>query len=100
MAERSSKIVGAMLPVLAAITGWLILARPSKSPTERAYRLCGECGLTVPEVDWLIDANKNSTLTREQSLELFHATFEDRRDMELCEPCAEAVVDAATEREP
>ncbi len=49
--------------------------------------------MTGDEVDWLIDANKNSTLTREQSLELFYATFEDPRGAELCEPCAEAVLD-------
>ena len=80
----------------------LLLATPHRpgsvtchdTPPDTAYRLCGECGLTGDEVDWLIDANKNSTLTREQSLELFHAPFEDRRDLELCGPCAEAVLDA------
>ncbi len=84
-----------MLPVLFAVSGWLILAKSWESPTEWAYLLCGECGLTSDEVDWLIDANRNSTLTREQSLELCYGTFEDRRDAELCEPCAEAVLDAA-----
>ena len=84
-----------MLPVMVAVTGWLILARPWESPTERAYRLFGKCGLAGEEVDWLIDANKSSTLTREQSLELFDATFEDGRDADLCEPCAEGVLDAA-----
>ena len=83
-----------MLPVLFAVSGWLILARPWESPTEWAYRLCIECGLTSDEVDWLIDAHRNSTLSREQSLELFYATFEDRADAELCEPCTQAVLDA------
>ncbi len=83
-----------------AVSGWLILARPEEPTTEWAYRLCGECGLTSDDVDWLINANRNSTLSREQSLELFYATFEDRRDAELCEPCTEAVLDAAAEREP
>ncbi len=55
-----------MLPVLFAVAGWLILARPCESPVERAYRQCSECGLTDNEVDWLIDANRHSTLTREQ----------------------------------
>ena len=95
MVKRSTKTVAAMLPIMAAIAGWLVLARPCVSPTERAYLLCGKCGLTGDEVDWLIDANQNSTLTREQSLELFYATFEYRRDAELCEPCAEAVLNAA-----
>ena len=62
--------------------------------------MCGECGLTTDEVDWLIDANRNSTLSREQSLELFYATFERRDDAVRCEPCAEAVLDVAKEREP
>ena len=78
-----------------AVSGWLILARPWESLTELAYRLCGECGLTTDEVDWLIDANRHSTLSRGHSLELFYATFENRRDAELCEPCTEAVLDAA-----
>ncbi len=57
--------------------------------------MCGEYGLEPGEVDWLIDANRHSTLTREQSLELFYATFEDRRDAELCPPCVEVVLTAA-----
>ena len=52
-----------MLPVLFAVSGWLILGRPWESPTEWAYRLCGECGLTSDEVDRLIDVNRHSTLT-------------------------------------
>ncbi len=32
--------------------------------------------------------------THEQSLELFYVAFEDRGDLEPCEPCAEAVLDA------
>ncbi len=98
MARRSTKTIAAMLPVMAAIAGWLILARPWESPTERVYRVCDACGLVAHEVDWLIDANKNSTLTREQSLELFYVTLEDRRDLEPCKPCAEAVLDAAEQQ--
>lgn len=97
MGRRSTKTVGAMLTVVAAVAGWLILARPWKWQPERTYRLCGECGLTVDEVDWLIDANKNSTLTREQSLELLYSMFDNRADAELCEDCALAVLDAADE---
>ena len=47
-----------------------------------------------PATEAVTDANRNCTLTHEQSLELFYATFEDWRDGELCEPCAEAVLDA------
>ncbi len=38
-----------MLPILAAIAGWLILTRPWETPTERAYRVCGECGSSTIE---------------------------------------------------
>ena len=40
---------------------------------------------------------RHSTLTREENLELFYGTFEDQANAILCEPCAEAVLDAAGE---
>jgi len=95
MARRSTKAVVGMLSVLFAVAGWLILARPWESPTEWAYRLCGECGLDADEINQLIDDAAHDTLDRDKLLRLFRETFEDRTDAELCEPCAHAVLDAA-----
>jgi hypothetical protein len=69
--------------------------RPWESPATRAHRLCSECGLGVDEIDLLVDTMRHSTLTKEQNLELFYATFDDRSQANLCESCAEAVLDAA-----
>jgi hypothetical protein len=52
--------------------------------------------LATVEVDSLIDDARDSGLDREGMLELFYTTFENRADAELCEPCFEAVLDAAT----
>ncbi len=46
-------------------------------------------------MDDLINTNKHSTLTREQSLALFRDQFDDEADAKFCEPCTEAVLDAA-----
>ena len=62
---------------------------------DAVHRICGECGLDVAEIDQLIDDAKGSTLTREESLELYRDTFERREDAEWCIDCAEAVLDAA-----
>ena len=70
-------------------------ARPQETPTDVAYRICGACGLDAAEVDKLIDDARRSTLSREENLQLFRATFEMREDAELCVGCAEAVLDAA-----
>ena len=69
--------------------------RPWESATTRAYRLCGKCGLGTEEINRLIDDLRHSTLGIEQNLELFYATFEDRSQADLCEPCAEVLLDAA-----
>ena len=68
-----------------------------KSPIDRAYRLCSECGLDRAQLDQLIDDVAHSTLDRQQQRELFYSTFgEGDPDPELCRPCAEAVLDAAS----
>ncbi len=62
MAKRSTKTVGAMLPILAAVTGWLIIARPWENLIARAHPLCGACGLDETENAWLIDGARHTTL--------------------------------------
>ncbi len=63
-------------------------------------RLCSECRLDDAETDRLIDTTQHATLTREDLLALFYDTFEKLADAEHCEPCAEAVLDAADEDGP
>jgi hypothetical protein len=52
--------------------------------------------LTDVEIDELIDTRRHSTLSREESIELFFSTFtEDEPGPEDCLPCVDAVLDAA-----
>ncbi len=95
MDKRSAKTVAGMLPIRAAIAGWLILTRPWETPTERAYRVCGECGLSTTEVALLIGVMRESPKTRAELLEDFRVRFDHPDDLTWCEPCAEAVLDAA-----
>ena len=95
MTKRSTKTVGAMLPIMAAIAGWLILARPWETLTERAYRVCSECGLSTTEIAWLIGVMHEHPKTREELRGDFRVFFDDPDDLAWCEPCAEAVLDAA-----
>ena len=81
--------------LLVAFAIWLLVARPWESATERAHRLCAECGLSTDETDQLIDGVRHSTLTRDESQQLFYDTFEHRADAKLGEPCPIAVLDAA-----
>ena len=98
-AKRIKLGIAVALVVLAIPAGrWLRHARPWESAKARAHRLCGECGLTPEEIDGLIDEFSHPTLSREQAMELFNGTFdEDDPPAELCEPCANAVLDAADE---
>ncbi len=74
---------------------WIVYAHPFESPRGTALRLCGECGLGVDEIDWLIDTMRHSTLTRAENLALFRAQYERPADADSCEDCAVAVIDAA-----
>ena len=96
MANRL-KLIAAVVLVVIAIPGgrWVRHTRPWESPTERAHRLCRECGLDDDEIDRLIAEKRIAGQTREQELDLFYATFESGAIAELCEPCVEAVLDAA-----
>ncbi len=95
MVRRSTKGIVGMLPVIFAISGCMFLARPWESPVDRAYRLCGECGLPSSEADGLIGIMRENPKTRVEKLEEFRKLFDDPLDLEYCEPCAEAVLDAA-----
>ena len=95
MAKRSTKGYVGMLAVVFAVSGWLFLARPWESLVDRAYRLCGECGLPSTEVDWMIGVMRENPKTRAEKLEEFHILFDNVLRPEYCEPCAEAVLDAA-----
>ncbi len=95
---RRFKLAAAVVLVVLAIPAgrWMRHARPWESAKARAHRLCGECGLEADEIDGLIDESSHPTLTREQAMELFYDTFDnDDPDPRSCEPCAEAVLDAA-----
>ena len=89
-----------MFAVPLAVVGW-IYTRPWESVVERAPRLCEGCGLGVGEVDELIETMR-AAARHKRGDELFGAwadTYEDAgprlQAMDLCRPCAEAVVDAA-----
>ena len=87
--------LGAVMFVLAGVGAWIAKARPWESPTERAYRECRACDIGVADVNRGIDDNMHSTLTREESVELYLRTFEDRTEAEPCRSCGDAVLDAA-----
>ena len=96
MIKVSGKLVASIVLVLIALpVGRWVTSRPLEASIERAYQLCGECGLAPDEVGRLITGLKGTTLTREQAAELYRDTFEKPEDAELCLPCAEAVAEAA-----
>ncbi len=74
---------------------WVVLASPVESPRDGAHRLCGECGLSVADVDGLIEASRHTTLTRAENLARFRAQYERPADADFCEDCAVAVLGAA-----
>ena len=81
MAKRSTNGVVGMLAVMFAASGWLFLARPWESPIDRAYRLCGECGLPSSEVDGLLGIMRENPTTRADKLEEFRKLFDDPLDL-------------------
>ncbi len=97
MARRSTKIVACLFLLTFGVGVWIVLTRPFESPRGKALRLCGDCGLDVAEIDWLIDTMRHSTLTRAENLALFRAQFEREADVDFCQDCAVAVMDAAEE---
>ena len=94
MDRRSLKAVACLFLLTFGVGVWLVLARPFESPRDRAHRLCGECGLDVDEIDWLIDSSRHTALTRAENLVLFRAQYERPADTDSCQDCAVAVMDA------
>ena len=73
-----------------------VMAAFRPTPTQQAYAECRLCGLTIAEIDKLIDTIRQRALTREEELRLFDSTFtEDEHGPEGCMPCVEAILDAA-----
>ncbi len=96
MSRRRIKLFAVLaLVIIAWPAGRWVKSRPWESPIKRAYRVCGDCGLAPDEIGNLIVGLSGTTVTREQALALYRATFEEPEDAELCLPCAEAVVEAA-----
>lgn len=95
MPRRRRKRIAVVLPVFAAGVAWLVIFNGGETTTECARLLCGECGLEPAEIDRLIDGARHATLNRKGMLKLFREQFGNRKDAELCEPCAEAVLAAA-----
>ena len=85
------------LVILVVIIAVSIAAeRSSETPTDRAYRLCGDYGLNRAQVDQLIDDMAHLPLDRDGLIELFEGPFELEDDhRERCRPCVEAALDAA-----
>ena len=95
MAKRSAWALGGKVPVLLAVTGWLVLARPWETRTERAYRVCRDCAdLPQGEVDRLVETMRVSPGSRDAKLDVFRRQFDDPTDTEACELCAQAILDA------
>ncbi len=93
MARRAKLGLAVGLVLIAVPAGrWVRHTLRWQSPTERAHRLCRECGLDDDQINRLIDTKRDAGLTREEELNLLYAPFGDRAE---AEPCAEAVLDAA-----
>ena len=84
-----------MIPLALAAAFWFRVAQPPESPLDRANRICGDCGLDVESVAWLIDTMAENPLPRDAQLNLFRAQFDDASKAEICEPWATAILDAA-----
>lgn len=77
--SRKARTIGSVLVFLAALK--FFVARVTDGPpitaeslSDRAYRLCGQCGLEPDDVDTLIDNSRRAKLTREEQIQLFEAT--------------------------
>ncbi len=51
--------------------------------------------METAKTDWLIGIMRENPMPRAEKLEAFRRLFDDPLDLEYCEPCAEAVLDAA-----
>ena len=75
LGNRTTKVAALELLVAVAAGISLFGTRPWESATERAHRICAECGLSTDETDQLIDGVRHSTLTQDENLQLFYDMF-------------------------
>ncbi len=83
------------LVLLAAIAIVVASQYLRETTTKRAYRICAACGLEPDEIDRQIENKSQSTLSREEEINLYHSTGKPGDDLAPCLPCVEAVLDAA-----
>ncbi len=85
--------------VIVPAAGWFVL-QSQETKVERAYRLCGECGMDRAWVDRTIENITASGASREAMLRTWERTFADSGDPAweepLCQPCVDAVLDVAS----
>ena len=88
-----------MVGVMAVLSLVVLFIRPWDTPEVRAYRTCAECGFSEGETGLFMATIREAGLSREQAMELWRETAEPLA-VEECTECAEAIADAACEREP
>lgn len=94
--QRSIVVIAFALIAFGVAVGLRVFtSQPPESPLDRAKRICKSCGLDFESTAWLIDQMRHATLTREQQLQLFRVQFEDASEADICEPCANAILDVA-----
>ncbi len=76
MIRGFAKVLASLFLAAFGIGVWIVFARPFESLRGKAYRLCGECGLSVAEIDGLIDGSRHTTSTRAENLALFREQCE------------------------
>lgn len=87
-------LIGIVLFVAVPLVSRYVLS--SKRPSD-VYELCGECGLTEAEIDRMIEAKRQSPLSRAEEIAAFEATFTDPGGQASaeCLACAELILDRA-----
>ena len=86
-------VVSALAIINPPFLSWFAYDR--ETPTERVYRVCGDCGLTRSEVDELIDDAPKSLLTPAGLIQLWKDTAKPEA-VELCRDYVDAVVEAVS----
>ena len=66
----------------------LLITLQQESPSDRAYRICKDCGLYEPEIDMLIEQYQRSGLKP-----AIRTDSTDPDVVEACRDCVEAVVE-------
>ena len=91
------RIAGALALLILFLVG--LLWRPAEPVGDDVYSICGSCGLSVEEIDQLIEHNRSGLMTREESVRLWEKTYDGQDDsaelMQLCRPCVDAIADVA-----